>query len=115
MSVLKTQGDFRISQIQKLTQFYPEPIAEAQPIKYGLSLDKTYLDPSDNKVYAYSIAQLKWDAHNECVDMNTVGERFMTNVSEEEYPAVRELMQFATDLIRAAWEDEEEGDWDYTR
>ena len=47
--------------------------------------------------------------------MNTVGERFMTNVSEEEYPAVRELMQFATDLIRAAWEDEEEGDWDYTR
>ena len=57
MSVLKTQGDFRISQIQKLTQFYPEPVAEAQPIKYGLSLEKTYLDPADNKVHAYSIAQ----------------------------------------------------------
>lgn len=114
MSVLKTQGDFRISQIKKLTQFYPEPVLEAQPIKAGLSLEKTYLDHADGKVHAYSIASLKWNTHDECVDMSTVGERFMTNVSEEEYPAVRELMQFATDLIRAAWEDEE-GDWDYTR
>jgi len=115
MSVLKTQGDFRISQIKKLTQLCPEPVLEARPIKEGLSLEKTYLDPADGKVHAYSIASFKWDAHNECVDMETVGERFMTGVSEEEYPAVRELMQFATDLIRAAWENEEEGDWDYTR
>lgn len=110
MSVLKVQGDFRISQINKLVQFYPEPIAEAQPIKYGLHLDKMYLDPADNKVHAYAIASFKWDSNNECVDMETVGERFMCNVSEEEYPAVRELMQFATDLIRAAWEEEEEGE-----
>lgn len=115
MAILKVQGDFRISQIGRLVQFYPEPIIETQPIKYGLSLEKTYLDPADQKVRAYVIATFKYDNHNECVDMETVGERFMTDVNEEEYPAVRELMQFATDILRAAWEDEKEGDWDYTR
>lgn len=108
MSILKVQGDFRISQIKRFIQFYPEPVVETQPIKYGLMLEKTYLEPSNNKVYAYSIAEFKWDSHNESVDMKTFGERFMTEVSEEEYPAVRELMQFATDLLRSAYEEDKE-------
>ena len=104
MAILKVQGDFRISQIGRIIQFYPEPIIETQPIKYGLSLEKTYLDPADHKVRAFVIADFKWDDKNESVDMETVGERFLTEVSEEEYPAVRELMQFATDLLRAVYD-----------